>query len=108
LVTTATATMNPRFDFTRTGSPDLMPFSFARSSPISTKLFRLDDGRTLHVLGPEVEMLGQPIVVATNGNLSALPKVAQSPLNTRAAGLARATGLLGNSGLFASGDSKGS
>src|SRR5215831_4514378 len=37
LVTTAFAFTEPRFDHTRTQPPDLMPFSLARSSPISTK-----------------------------------------------------------------------
>ncbi|MNR53746.1 hypothetical protein D3C85_1738100 [compost metagenome] len=36
LVTTATASMKPRLELTRTLSPATMPFSLASTSPIST------------------------------------------------------------------------
>ena len=61
LVTTAFAFTEPRFDHTLTQPPEVMPFSFASSSEISTKNSGCSDGVGLDVLGPEVEVLGQPV-----------------------------------------------
>ena len=61
LVTQALALIAPRWLDTSTQSPFLMPLALASRSPISTNSSGCSDGVVVHVLGPVVEVLGQPI-----------------------------------------------
>ena len=61
LVTTAFAFTEPRFDQTRTQPPEVMPFLLRELLRDLDEELRLHHRVRLDVLGPEVEVLGQPV-----------------------------------------------
>ena len=75
LVTTAMALIAAALGCdTSTQSPFVMPFSLASSLADLDELLRLQDGVELDVLGPVVEMLGQPVGRRDDtGSLLAMP-----------------------------------